>query len=202
MKAGLVHRHITLAAHVGRQVQRKAVGVVQLESHLARQYGLAPPASAASRISMPFSSVSKKRSSSTRSTSMMRSCCVGLQIAGRQSPMSLPPGRAPACGRTVSSCPACSHGGWRGARCDAAHSRAPHCWAPHRRLTRNAVARMWSAITRRLLLFEVFCNRSRATGGLDQRVKNVDLVVAVHMLQDGGQPLQAHAGVHAGRGQA
>ncbi len=40
-----------------------------------------------------------------------------------------------------------------------------------------------------------------ARGGLDQRVKNVNFVVAVHMLQDGGQALQAHAGVHAGRGQ-
>ena len=37
--------------------------------------------------------------------------------------------------------------------------------------------------------------------GLDQRVKQVDLVVAVHVLQDGGQALQAHAGVHAGGGQ-
>ena len=40
-----------------------------------------------------------------------------------------------------------------------------------------------------------------ARGSIDQRVKDVDLVVAVHMLQDGGQSLQAHAGVHAGRGQ-
>ena len=40
-----------------------------------------------------------------------------------------------------------------------------------------------------------------ARGSLDQRVKDVDLVIAVHMLQDGGQALQAHAGVHAGRGQ-
>ena len=37
--------------------------------------------------------------------------------------------------------------------------------------------------------------------GLDQRVKNVDLVVAMNVLQDSGQALQAHAGVHAGRGQ-
>jgi hypothetical protein len=32
-------------------------------------------------------------------------------------------------------------------------------------------------------------------------VEQVDLVVAVHVLQDGGEALQAHAGVHAGRGQ-
>ncbi|MPM72281.1 hypothetical protein SDC9_119254 [bioreactor metagenome] len=37
--------------------------------------------------------------------------------------------------------------------------------------------------------------------GLDERLEQVDLVVAVHMLQDGGQALQAHAGVHAGCGQ-
>jgi len=37
-KAGLVHRQATLAAHVGRQVQRKTVGVVQLEGHLTGQH--------------------------------------------------------------------------------------------------------------------------------------------------------------------
>ena len=35
----------------------------------------------------------------------------------------------------------------------------------------------------------------------DQLVKQVDLVVAVHMLEDGGQSLQTHAGVHARCGQ-
>ena len=32
--------------------------------------------------------------------------------------------------------------------------------------------------------------------GFDQRIEQVNLVVAVHMLQDGGQAFQAHAGVH------
>ena len=36
---------------------------------------------------------------------------------------------------------------------------------------------------------------------LDQGVKEVNLVVAVHMLQDGSQALEAHAGVHTGGGQ-
>jgi hypothetical protein len=40
-----------------------------------------------------------------------------------------------------------------------------------------------------------------AAGGGDQLLEDVDLVVAVHVLQDGGQALQAHAGVDAGRGQ-
>ena len=40
-----------------------------------------------------------------------------------------------------------------------------------------------------------------AAGGLDQRVEDVDFVVAVHVLQDRGQALQTHAGVHAGGGQ-
>ena len=35
----------------------------------------------------------------------------------------------------------------------------------------------------------------------NQLLEQVDLVVAVHVLQDGGQALQAHAGVDAGRGQ-
>ncbi len=40
-----------------------------------------------------------------------------------------------------------------------------------------------------------------ARSRLDQPIKKIDLVVAVHVLQDGGQALQPHAGVHAGRGQ-
>ena len=40
-----------------------------------------------------------------------------------------------------------------------------------------------------------------ARGGLDQRIEDVDLVVAVHVLQDRRQAFEAHAGVDAGRGQ-
>jgi hypothetical protein len=59
---------------------------------------------------------------------------------------------------------------------------------------------MWSAITRSEL-FDRSCSPVSRAGGLDERVEDVDLVVAVHVLQDRGQALQAHAGVHAGRGQ-
>ena len=41
-----------------------------------------------------------------------------------------------------------------------------------------------------------------ARGRLDERLEQVDLVIAVHALQDGGQALQAHAGVDTRRGQA
>ena len=41
-----------------------------------------------------------------------------------------------------------------------------------------------------------------AGGGLDQILEKIDLVVRVHVLQHGGNALQAHAGVHAGLGQA
>ena len=37
-KSSLVHAQATFAAHVGRQVEREAVGVVQLEGHFARQH--------------------------------------------------------------------------------------------------------------------------------------------------------------------
>ncbi len=40
-----------------------------------------------------------------------------------------------------------------------------------------------------------------AGSGLDQRVKNIDLVVAVHVLQDGRKAFESHTGVDAGRGQ-
>src|SRR5699024_10492938 len=38
-------------------------------------------------------------------------------------------------------------------------------------------------------------------GGGDEVLEQVDLVVGVHALQDRGQTLQAHAGIHAGRRQ-
>ncbi len=40
-----------------------------------------------------------------------------------------------------------------------------------------------------------------AASSLDQCLEQVDLVIAVHVLQDGSQTLQPHAGVHARRGQ-
>ena len=43
--------------------------------------------------------------------------------------------------------------------------------------------------------------RHRVAGVLQQVGEEVDLVVAVHVLQHRGQALQAHAGVHAGLGQ-
>ena len=42
----------------------------------------------------------------------------------------------------------------------------------------------------------------RLTGcGFDQRIEQIDFVIAVHMLQDGRQALQAHAGIDTWRGQ-
>ena len=37
-KTGFIHRQATLTAHVGRQIERKAIGVVQLERHLTGQH--------------------------------------------------------------------------------------------------------------------------------------------------------------------
>ena len=71
VEARLVDRDAALAAHVGRQIDRKAVGVVQLERGVAIDL-LAPEASALSRISMPFAMVRKKPSSSCFSTSVAR----------------------------------------------------------------------------------------------------------------------------------
>ena len=42
---------------------------------------------------------------------------------------------------------------------------------------------------------------SLAGGGADQGIKQIDLVIAVHVLQNRRQPLQPHAGVHTGRWQ-
>ena len=41
-----------------------------------------------------------------------------------------------------------------------------------------------------------------ARGGLDKRLEQVNFVIAVHTLQNGGHALQPHASIDAGRGQA
>jgi hypothetical protein len=75
IEAGGVDRHLALAADVGREVEREAVGVVQLERGLAVERGAltgssrrAPIRGSPCRCSM----VAKKRSSSCRSTSITR----------------------------------------------------------------------------------------------------------------------------------
>ena len=78
LEAGVVDGDAALAADVGGEVEREAVGVVQLEGDVAVEDALAPAAGsaaiAASRISMPLAMVWKKRSSSWRSTSVTRCC--------------------------------------------------------------------------------------------------------------------------------
>ena len=59
---------------------------------------------------------------------------------------------------------------------------------------------MWSAITRSDLLSRSLVPVSSG-GRCDQVLEQVDLVVAVHVLQHRGQALQAHAGIHARRRQ-
>ena len=148
---------------------------------------------------MPLASVSKKRSSSAFSTSMMRFSSalrlrIGLAHQLHQVGHQLVEER-----RLLAQLVAVADG--------AADDAALHVAAAfvatgsRRRLTRKAVARMWSAITRSDGCSPGPCSPVSRAGGLDQRVEDVDLVVAVHVLQDRGQALQAHAGVHAGRGQ-
>ena len=58
---------------------------------------------------------------------------------------------------------------------------------------------MWSAMTRRdWLLRSVVPTISYF---LDQRLEDVDFVVGVHTLHDGGDTLQTHAGIHGRTGQ-
>ena len=54
---------------------------------------------------------------------------------------------------------------------------------------------MWSAMTRKLRVSHVLRVR-RLRRGLDQLHEQVDVVVRVHALHDGGHALEAHAGVH------
>ncbi len=146
---------------------------------------------------MPFSSVSKKRSSSAFSTSVMRfssarSFGIGVAHQAHQVRHQLVEER-----RLLAQLVAVADGAAHDAALHvaAAFVARDHAVAHQEGRGADVVGDHAQALVLQVLLAGL------ARGGLDQRVEEVDLVVAVHVLQDGGQALQAHAGVHAGRGQ-
>jgi hypothetical protein len=183
-KAGLVYAQVTLAAHVFGQIQRKAVGVVQFERHLAGQlFG-----AAGQRGVQNFHAVGQR---------FKKALFLGLQNLGDALALRLQAGISIAHeqhqvghqlvekGLFLAQLVAVADG----AAHDAALHIAPaliagqHAVADQKRGGANVVGNHAQA-----LVAEVFL-AGLAGGGLDQRVKDVDLVVAVHMLQDGGQAL-------------
>ena len=196
LEAGFVHRQTTLPAHIGRQIQREAVGVVQLERHLTRQLLGATCERGLQNLHAVFQR-------------LVKTLFFGLEHLGDALGIGLEVGVGVAHERhqighqlveerrLAAELVTVADG--------AAHDAALHIAAAF-------VARDHAVGHQKGGGAQVVGDHAQAGavqvvaagfagGGFDQRVKNVDLVVAVHALQDGGQALQAHAGVHTGRGQ-
>ena len=196
VKAGHVHGDAALAAHILRQVQREAVGVVQLEGHVAWQL----LAAGDQRVVQDFHAVGQglEEPLFLGLQHLFHAFGLGLQarVGGahqldqrRHQPVEE--------GLLLAQLVAVADG----AADDAAlHVAASFVAGDH------AVAHQEGGgadvVGDHL---ERGVGQIGAAGGLagggDQLLEQVDLVVAVHVLQDGGQALQAHAGVDAGRGQ-
>ncbi len=196
LEARHIDAHATLAAHVVGQIERKAVGVVQFERHVARQRRLA----LGQRRFQNLHTVAQR---------LEKALLLGLQHVhdalrvGRQVGVGLAHlrhqvGHQPVEKRRlaaqlvavadgaaddaplhvaaplVAGDDAIGHQEGRGANVVGDHTQAGAAQIGGPRLTRR-----------------------RPDEGLEQ----VDIVVAMHPLQNGRDTLQPHAGVHAGRGQ-
>ena len=183
-KAGLVHAHLALAAHVFGQIQRKAVGVVQLEGHLARQLfgpagqrGVQKVHAVGQRFKKTLFFVLQYVGDALALRLQARISIaheqhqVGHQLVEKRLFLA----------QLVAVADGAAH--------DAALHIAPalvagqHAVADQKRGGANVVGNHPEA-----LVVQVFL-AGLAGGGIDQCIKDVDLVVAVHMLQDGGQAL-------------
>ncbi len=130
VEAGAVHRDAALAADIGRQVEREAEGVVQLEGGFAVD-GLRV---AGQRGFQDFHAVGNGLEEALLfllqhfgdAQSIALQLRIGLaHLVGQR----LTPGR----GRTACAHPVCSRGGWRGAQCGAGHNRGLRCRGSRRR---------------------------------------------------------------------
>jgi hypothetical protein len=146
---------------------------------------------------MPLASVSKKRSSSAFSVSMMRFSSayelririahqldeVGHQLVEERLLLA----------QLIAVADGAAHDA--ALHVAAAFVRRDHAVGHQERGGADVVGDHAQRIVRQVFLAGLACR------GLDERVEDVDFVVAVHVLQDRGQALQAHAGVDAGCGQ-
>ena len=195
-EAGFVHRQATFAADIARQIERKTIGVVQLESHVARQYFDAASQGSIQNLHAVFKRFIKPLFLGFQhrhdALGLLRQAGVGLAHEGHQVGHQLVEKR---CFLTQLVTMA------NGAADDAPLHIAAAFVAGD-----DAVAHQKRGGT------DVVGNHAQravvqvgaagfARSRFDERVEQINLIVAVHMLQDGGQPLQAHACVHARCGQ-
>ena len=195
-KTGLVHAQATLTADVSGEVERKAIGVVQLEGDVAGQDLDAIGQRGVQDLHADFQRLEKALFLGLEHGSDVRLLLAQLGIGlahepGQLSDQFVEKRRFLAQQVAVAN----------GAANDAALHVAPalvgrvHAISHQESSGADVVGNHAQALVAQVRL------AGFAGGGLDQRVENVDFVVAVDVLQDGSQALQAHAGVHAGRGQ-
>ncbi|OQC09427.1 MAG: hypothetical protein BWX79_01430 [Alphaproteobacteria bacterium ADurb.Bin100] len=195
-KTGAVHLDAMFAAHVRRQIKREAVGVVQLEGHVAGQDLGATGQRLVQNLhpgGQGFEETLFLDPQHLGDAGLLRGKVgVGRAHEPHQVFHELVEKR-----RLLAQLVAMADG----AAHDAALHVAPafvggnHAVADEERGGADVVG---NHLERRVAQVG---DASFPGSRLDQHVEQVDLVVAVHVLQDGGQALQAHAGVHAGRGQ-
>ena len=196
VKARLVHCDCALAAHVSRQIKRKTIGVVQLEGHVARQR---PGVRRERRVQNLHADFQRLEEALLLGPQHVRDadglrCQRRIGVAHQTRQIGHQPVEER---RLLAQLVAMADG--------PAHDAAQHITAAF--IGRDhAVAHqecggadMVGDHPQRGI---AQVGRAGLTGGSsDQALKDVDFVVAVHVLQDGRQPLQAHAGIHTRRRQ-
>ena len=195
-KTGFVNAETALAANVSRQIQRETVGVVQLEGDLARQHGDATHQGRIKNLhadgqrfkeTLFFSLqnigdalfigfeawVSVTHLQHQVSHQLVEKRCLFTQLVAVTNRPS----------NDAALHIATAFVGWHDTVADQKCGGA------------NVIGNDEQGLVAQVGLAGFACS------GLDQRVKNIDFVVAVNMLKNGGQTLQPHAGVDARRRQ-
>ena len=194
-KTGFIHAQATFTAHISGQIKREAKGVVQLEGHLARQHLHATVQRGVQNLHAVFQCFEEALFFGFEhfNNAFFVRFDLGIRLAhqGDQIGHQFVEKRAFLF------------------QLVAMANRATNDAALH--ITPAFVTRVDAVADQECGGPDVVGDHAQALvvqigatgfagGSFDQGVKNIDLVVAVNMLQDGGETLQPHAGVNAGCG--
>ncbi len=191
-KTGFVHAQAALAAHVGGEVQREAEGVVQLERDFARQHHGTPGQRGVQNLHAVFKGFKEAFFFGLEHLDDAFFVRLELRVSVAHQRHQIGHQFVEKRGFLVQLVAVAD---------SAADDAALH-------IASAFVARIDTVTHQKRGGANVVGNHAQAlvaqigaTGfarsGLDEGVKNVDFVVAVNVLQDGGQALQAHAGIDA-----
>ena len=195
-KTRLVHAQAALAAHIGRQVEREAIGVMQLEGQFAWQHLHATVEGGVQNLHAALQGFKEALFFHTQNVGNAIGLVghvgvsrahelhqIGHQLVEKRGLLT----------QQITVTNRAAH--------DAALHIAPAFVARYHTIAhqKRGGADVVGDHAQRLVVQVGAAGFTRR--GFDQRVKNVDLVVAVNVLQDGGQTLEPHARVHARCGQ-